>query len=123
MFVVMSGVTVPCLATAAEDIKLWNVESFTVNYQFNPHRVKITSLSWSTDGSVSLSCVTSCFPFNSSLYLSVCSYYIWSVTWCSLNAVVIRAVFFHKTNSTALLLLCFVVCAILSYSEFVSAAG
>jgi len=57
----MSGVkfNVPCLATAAEDIKLWNIESFSLTHQFNPHQVGVRSLSWSPDGNVSLSVVES----------------------------------------------------------------
>jgi len=50
----MSGIHTPCLATAAEDVKLWSLDSFTLNCQFNPHQTKITSVSWSPDGSVSL---------------------------------------------------------------------
>jgi len=56
----MSDLSVPCLATAAEDIKLWTMESFTVSHEFNPHQVRITSLSWSPDGNVSLSYLASC---------------------------------------------------------------
>jgi len=45
---------VPYLATVGADIKLWSVDSLTVNHQFSPHRAAITSLSLSPDGDVSL---------------------------------------------------------------------
>jgi len=57
----MAASTVPLLATAGDDIKLWNVDSFTANHQFNPHRshtTLVSSLSWSPDGNVSFICWT-----------------------------------------------------------------
>jgi len=50
---IMAAVNVPCLATAAESVKLWNIESFALNHEFCPHLHQITSLSWSSDGNVS----------------------------------------------------------------------
>jgi len=50
----MASTSMPYLATAGADIKLWTVDSLTVNHQFSPHREMITSLSLSPDGNVSL---------------------------------------------------------------------
>jgi len=69
-----------CLAVAAEDVKLWSFETLTLNHQFSPHQARITSLSWSLDGSVSLcDCFVNIYKYMTwfSLWFRTCA-----KNWC-----------------------------------------
>ena len=46
------------LASAGDDIKLWNCDGFLLEKQFNPHSSNIASICWSHDNSVLTSAST-----------------------------------------------------------------
>ena len=46
------------IASAGDDIKLWDAHGFDLVKQYNPHGGKVTSLCWSHDGSVSFPYIT-----------------------------------------------------------------
>jgi len=73
----MAVSAVPYLATAAEDIKLWNINSLTEKHQFNPHQSPVTSLSWTRDGNVSL---FSLYSFSTHVFLYKCTSLLQFVT-------------------------------------------
>lgn len=62
------------LASAGDDIKLWDCTGYTLVKKFNPHSNNVASLAWSHDNSVSF--------FNVSLNVQLCTHCFLLVDIC-----------------------------------------